>query len=97
MLSNSKGSVTSGEAKLSVKTSADLPPVIGTAPAAATVAVGQTATFSVTASGSGPLSYQWRKNGSNIPGATGASYTTLPATAADNGARFSVTVSNAKG
>lgn len=97
VVSNSKGSVTSGEAKLSVKTSADLPPVIGTAPAAATVAVGQTATFSVTASGSGPLSYQWRKNGSNIPGATGASYTTLPATAADNGARFSVTVSNAKG
>ena len=44
VVSNSKGSVTSGEAKLSVKTSADLPPVIGTAPAAATVAVGQTAT-----------------------------------------------------
>ena len=72
-------------------------PAITTQPAARTVAVGQTATFSVVASGSGTLSYQWSKNGAAIAGATAASYTTPPVTAADNGAQFRVAVSNAGG
>src|SRR6185295_14603086 len=67
-------------------------PAITGQPANQTVTAGQTATFSVTASGSGPLTYQWTKNGTNIPGATNASYTTPPTTAADNGAVFRVTV-----
>src|SRR6202035_2052654 len=58
---------------------------------------GQTATFSVTASGTAPLSYQWRKNGTAISGAAAASYTTPAATAADNGAQFSVVVTNSVG
>ena len=72
-------------------------PVITAQPANQTVAVGQTATFSVTATGMAPLSYQWQKNGTNISGATGSSYTTPPVTNADNGAQFKVVVSNSQG
>ncbi|MDP9339385.1 MAG: hypothetical protein M3P45_11000, partial [Acidobacteriota bacterium] len=53
----------------------------------------QTATFQVTASGEAPT-YQWQKNGNNIPGATSALYTTPETTAGDNGTRFRVVVSN---
>ena len=61
------------------------------------VNLGQTAQFSVSATGGAPLSYQWRKNGSDISGATQASYTTPPTTADDNGALFSVVVTNGGG
>ena len=44
-----------------------------------------------------PLSYQWRKNGLDIAGATNASYTTPATTADDNGALFSVVVTNSAG
>ncbi|MET0402943.1 MAG: immunoglobulin domain-containing protein, partial [Cystobacter sp.] len=72
-------------------------PAITTQPTSRTVAVGQTSTFSVVASGSGTLTYQWSKNGAAISGATAASYTTPAATAADNGAQFTVAVTNAGG
>jgi len=74
-----------------------VPPSITTQPAGKTVTVGQTAKFSVKATGTKPLSYQWRKNGSNIPGAIGLSYTTPPTTLADNGALFAISVSNRAG
>jgi hypothetical protein len=66
-------------------------------PASRTVAPGQTATFSATATGSTPLSYQWQKNGTAISGANSASHTTPPVTTADNGATFLVVVSNSAG
>jgi len=59
--------------------------------------VGQTAKFNVMATGTPPLSYQWRKNGVNIDGATRSSYTTPPTTQEDNGSLFSVVVSNSAG
>ena len=93
VVSNSAGSVTSNNATLTVKT----PPTITTQPANKTVTVGRTAKFSVTATGTTPLSYQWRKNGATIAGATKASYTTPATTLADNGALFAVTVSNSAG
>ena len=68
-----------------------------TQPASVTVGSGQTATFSVTASGSGTLTYQWYKNGAAIIGATSSSYTTPPTVASDTGAVFTVTVSNSAG
>ena len=74
-----------------------IPPSITTQPADTTVRAGQRARFSVTATGTPPLHYQWTKNGLNITGATKASYTTPPTTAADNGALFAVTVSNLAG
>ncbi len=72
-------------------------PTITTQPANKTVAVGRTAKFRVRASGTAPLSCQWRKNGVNITGATRPSYTTPPTTPADNGSLFSVVVSNIAG
>ncbi|MBU1425479.1 MAG: Ig-like domain-containing protein, partial [Gammaproteobacteria bacterium] len=71
-------------------------PTITSQPANKSVTVGQTATFNVIATGTAPLSYQWRKGGTNV-GTNSASYTT-PATAlGDNGASYSVVVSNATG
>jgi uncharacterized protein YjdB len=72
-------------------------PSITAQPASATVTVGQTATFSVSAAGTSPLNYQWRKNAANITGATSSNYTTPATTSGDNGAKFDVVVSNAAG
>jgi len=72
-------------------------PAITTQPADQTVSSGQTATFSLTATGAPPLSYQWQKNGSAISGATSASYTTPATSTADSGAQFKVVVSNSAG
>src|SRR5271167_1180590 len=66
-------------------------------PSDQTVSVGQSAVFSVTATGTAPLTYQWQKGGTAIAGATASSYTT-PATAlTDSGSIFAVVVSNAAG
>ena len=77
------------------------PPVIRVQPAPQSVTEPATATFAVGASSlihSGPLSYQWRRNGTAIAGATGPTYTTgLTSVAADNGALYSVDVSNSVG
>jgi hypothetical protein len=72
-------------------------PSIVTQPSNVTVAAGQVAEFSVAANGSQPLSFQWQRNGTNISGATSASYSTPPTIAADNGATFRVVVSNSAG
>ncbi|CAG0957191.1 Serine-aspartate repeat-containing protein D [Methanosarcinales archaeon] len=73
------------------------PPIIVTQPADSLVTLGKTATFSVGAIGQLPLSYQWKKNGADIPDAIGASYTTPPTAQSDNGALYSVIVTNDKG
>jgi hypothetical protein len=93
VVSNSVGSVTSNTATLTV----NVPPSITTQPISQTATVGQTATFSVTATGTAPLSYQWKKNGAAISGAASASYTTPATTSSDNGAQFTVVVSNSVG
>ncbi len=69
-------------------------PAIVTQPSSQSVATGATATFSVTATGTAPLSYQWFKNGSAISGATSSAYTTPATTTSDNGSTFYVTVAN---
>ena len=96
VVSNTAGSVTSGAATLGV-TAAPVAPSITSQPANQTTFAGQTATFSVIASGTAPLSYQWQKNGAAIGGATSSSYTTPAETTADNGAQFTVAISNAAG
>src|SRR5207249_10887925 len=62
-------------------------------PAAATRCEGQSVTFSVSASGVAPLTYQWLLDGGDIVGATNSSYTIAPVTAADAGS-YTVVVSN---
>jgi hypothetical protein len=89
-VTNSVSSATSNAATLTV----NVPPSITSQPASRTVNAGQTATFSVAAAGTGTLSYQWKKNGNTIGGATSSSYTTPVASVSDNGAQFTVTVSD---
>jgi hypothetical protein len=72
-------------------------PTISTQPADQSVVVGQSATFSVSASGTAPLTYQWERGGTAIAGATSSSYTTAATTSADDGALFQVIISNAAG
>jgi hypothetical protein len=75
---------------------ASVAPSITTQPFNQSVTVGQTATFSVVATGA-PLNYQWQKNGTAISGATSATYTTPPTVTLDNGALYTVVVSNSAG
>ena len=96
VVSNSAGSVTSSAATLTVNAAA-VAPSITTQPTNLTVTAGQAATFIVVASGTAPLSYQWQKNGTNISGATLATYTTLATTAGDSGSSYRVVVSNSAG
>jgi len=79
------------------KGAAAVAPSITAQPVSQSVIAGQTATFSVTATGTAPLSYQWRRNGAAVSGATSASYTTSATTSADNGAQFTVAVGNSAG
>jgi outer membrane protein assembly factor BamB len=72
-------------------------PTITTQPANASATVGNTTTFTVVASGTAPLSYQWQKGGTAITGGTSASYTTPALVAGDNGSMFSVVVTNSAG
>ena len=92
------GSNTGGTQVLNL-TLRTLPPApsISAQPSDATATVGGTATFSVTASGTGSLAYQWSKDGVDLPGATAPSCTTGPVLLADSGARYRVTVSDAYG
>ena len=91
-ITNSPGSVTSSTATLTVVAPAAV--AITTQPTNRTAYVGQTATFSVVATGSPALTYQWRKNGTAIAGATAATYTTPVLTGADSGASYTVVVTN---
>jgi O-glycosyl hydrolase len=78
-------------------TSAAVAPTITTQPANKAVTAGQTATFSVVAAGTAPLSYQWQKNGASISGATSANYTTPATATTDSRSTFQVVVSNTAG
>jgi immunoglobulin I-set domain protein len=98
IISNAAGTVASSSARLSVTASAVAPaPAITSEPSDVSITAGQAATFSVVASGTAPLSYQWQKNGTAITGATAAGYTTPAGTTADSGATFAVVVSNSAG
>lgn len=71
-------------------------PAVTTQPVSQLVSAGQTATFSITASGKQPLTYQWQRNSVDISGANLATYT-FTANAGDNGANFRCVVSNTFG
>lgn len=95
-VSNAGGNATSNPAVLTV-TSTTVAPSITTQPASQTVIAGKTATFTVAATGTAPLTYQWSKNGTAISNATSSTYTTPAETTADNNAKFTVAVNNGAG
>jgi hypothetical protein len=69
------------------------PPFIASQPSDQTVAVGNSAVFSVIAGGTFPLTYQWSTHGTNIPAGTGSSVTVTNVQFSDAG-NYSVVVSN---
>src|SRR6185503_12462649 len=71
-------------------------PVITNQPQNTTVFEGNIASFSVTATGTPPLTYQWRKNTVNIGGATSSTYV-IPSAAESDEGNYSVIVSNSAG
>ena len=72
-------------------------PIITTQPAALSVTAGQAATFTVVADGTPAPTYQWQRNGTDIPGAQSASYI-IPATVvAESGATFRVQINSLAG
>jgi hypothetical protein len=90
-------SACSGGASTMPTAPASTAPSITSQPTPQSIVIGQTATFTVAAAGAAPISYQWQRNGASIDGATSASYTTPATSSADNGAMFTVVVSNATG
>jgi hypothetical protein len=97
VLSNSAGSATSLPATLTVNARL-IAPAFTSQPVSQSVQAGNAALFTLTASGSSPLSYQWFKDGVALTGAN-ASELLLPTVAADAGRTFQITarVSNAAG
>ncbi|MBL9212608.1 MAG: immunoglobulin domain-containing protein, partial [Opitutaceae bacterium] len=98
VVSNVAGTVTSANATLTVIQPApvNVVPTITQQPASVTVEAGGTATFSVVATGSPAPTYQWRKNGLAIAGATGPVLTLTGVTANDI-ANYRVEVTNVAG
>jgi hypothetical protein len=72
-------------------------PSIASQPASQTVAVGQAAVFSVTATGTGPFTYQWQENNTSVRGATSSTYTIPSTVSGDSGLTFRVIVTNPAG
>lgn len=92
VVSNAFGSATSLSATLTVQSL----PKITSQPQSVTVAEGGTAVFSITAMGNAPLSYQWKRDGQDLPGRTGLSLTISPVQLADAGS-YSVVATNSFG
>src|SRR3990167_10464207 len=92
VVTNSCGSTTSAAATLTVNDS----PTITTDPSSQTKCSGESVTFSVVATGTAPLTYQWKKDGTTISGATSSSYTINPVSDSD-GADYTVVVTNSCG
>jgi beta-glucanase (GH16 family) len=72
------------------------PPTVSLPPASTRVTVGANAEFAVTASGAGSLTYQWRRNGANVSGATSPTLTLANVQPANAGV-YTVAVTNAHG
>ena len=95
VVSNLVGAAVSSVATLTVNPATVGPTIVGQ-PQPVTVPVGQMAVFTVVATGTQPLAYQWRRNGGNLPGATASTLTINKPQASDAG-DYSVVVSNSVG
>ncbi|WP_375417157.1 PQQ-dependent sugar dehydrogenase [uncultured Hymenobacter sp.] len=80
-----------------VYTAASSAPVVTTHPQSVAVAPGVAVTFSVAATGTAPLSYQWQKDGVDLPtNATGSSYS-IPSPTVANAGQYRVVITNSVG
>lgn len=93
---NSQGTATSNQAILTVNPPAGSAPAITLNPSSLVLTEGSQAIFTVTATGTPAPTYQWRKNGANISGATSATYSIAAVVAADAG-EYDVVVTNVNG
>jgi hypothetical protein len=93
---NAYGSATSAVANLNVIVPVAVAPTIITSPQSLTRTVSELASFTVSAGGTAPLSYQWQKNMANIPGATNSTHTIVSVALGDAGA-FRCVVANSLG
>jgi len=91
-VSNGAGSIISDEATLTVHAA----PVFTTHPQSLAVTAGSAATLAASARGTPAPTYQWRKNGTAIVGATASSYT-IAAVAPGDAATYSVVATNGAG
>ncbi len=94
-VTNAYGTATTAAATITV-TSSTIPATITSQPADLTVNAGQAATFAVSAYGSAPVTYQWKKEGAAISGATSSTLALSSVVAADGGS-YTVVVTNAGG
>lgn len=95
-VSNAFGTVLSGNAGLSV-TEAPVAAAVTTPPSSQSVVEGGSATFTVVAQGTAPVTYQWRKNGADIPGAVSSTLLLTGVALSQNGEQYSCFVQNAYG
>ena len=93
IITNLYGTIVSSNATLTVNT---FPPSLTIQPSSFSVTAGATAQFTVLATGSPVLAYQWQLNGTNLPGATGPSLSLTNVSSANLGL-YAVTVTNAYG
>jgi fibronectin-binding autotransporter adhesin len=92
VVSNAFGSVTSAAASVQVK----VPPALQTPPQSTAAISGGSASFSVLATGTAPLSYQWRRNGQALPQATEATLH-LRGLKAEDAAAYDCVITNEAG
>ncbi len=92
LVSNTSGSVLSISVSLAV-TPVNSAPVIHLQPAGQAAPIGASVTLSVAATGSPVPSFQWLKDGKNVPGANGSSLT-IPYALPTDSATYSVVVNN---
>jgi hypothetical protein len=91
---NSGGNASTG---LLITVSQPPAPVIATQPATQVVALDQVVSFSVAATGTGTLTYQWHRDGAALAGQAGASVTTDPVTYLDDDAEYTVVITDGYG
>jgi len=92
VINNSAGSITSSNASLTVNTN-PVAPVFNSQPASLVVLAGSVASFTAAAGGTAPISYQWNRNGTPIPGATSSTLSLSNVQIADDGS-YTLTASN---
>jgi len=95
VVNNSAGSTNSANAFLTINTN-PVAPVFNIQPASLVVLAGSAASFTAVAGGTAPISYQWNKNGTPIPGATSSTLNLVNVQTTDDGS-YTLTATNSVG